>query len=60
MELDTASLEASGYDAVLVDEGGSEIARVAFWLRDPRAIDPHTAMPSAHARRSAGTLSAAT
>jgi Endonuclease/Exonuclease/phosphatase family len=37
--LDTSRMDPGGYDAVLLDGGGSEIARVAFWLRDPR-VEP--------------------
>jgi endonuclease/exonuclease/phosphatase family metal-dependent hydrolase len=36
-ELETGDLDPTGYDAVLVDEAGNEVARVAFWLRDPEA-----------------------
>ena len=35
--LDTSGMRPGGYEAVLLDGGGSEIARVSFWLRDPRA-----------------------
>ena len=35
-ELATAALEPGGYEAVILDDGG-EVARVSFWLRDPRA-----------------------
>ena len=37
MDVDTSALEPGGYDAVLVDGDGSEVARVAFWVRDPNA-----------------------
>jgi hypothetical protein len=36
-KLDTAGLDPGGYEAVLLDAGGSELARVPLWLRDPRA-----------------------
>jgi predicted small secreted protein len=35
--LDTSSLDPGGYQAVLVDREGSELARISFWLRDPQA-----------------------
>ena len=35
--LDTSGMRPGGYEAVLLDGGGSVIARVSFWLRDPRA-----------------------
>ena len=35
--LDTAGMDPGGYEAVLLDAGGTEIARISFWLRDPRA-----------------------
>ena len=35
--LDTAGMEVGGYEAVLLDGGGGEVARVPFWLRDPQA-----------------------
>ena len=42
-DVDSSNLEARGYDAVLVDGDGSEVARVAFWVRDPNAqIDVST------------------
>jgi Endonuclease/Exonuclease/phosphatase family len=34
---DSSNLEAEGYDVVLVDGDGSELARVAFSVRDPNA-----------------------
>ena len=37
MALDTSGMRPGGYEAVLLDGGGSQIARVSFWLRDPRA-----------------------
>ena len=37
VDLDTSGMRPGGYEAVLLDGGGSEIARVSFWLRDPRA-----------------------
>ena len=37
LDVDTSALEPGGYDAVLVDGDGSEVARVAFWVRDPNA-----------------------
>jgi endonuclease/exonuclease/phosphatase family metal-dependent hydrolase len=36
-ELATGGLEPGGYEAVLLDDDGDEVARVSFWLRDPRA-----------------------
>jgi len=36
-DVDTSNLEPGGYDVVLVDGDGSEVARVAFWVRDPNA-----------------------
>jgi hypothetical protein len=36
-DVDTSALEPGGYDAVLVGGDGSEVARVAFWVRDPNA-----------------------
>jgi len=36
-DVDTSALEPGGYDAVLVDGDGSEVARVASWVRDPNA-----------------------
>jgi endonuclease/exonuclease/phosphatase family metal-dependent hydrolase len=36
-ELETGDLDPTGYDAVLVDDSGAEVARVAFWLRDSEA-----------------------
>jgi hypothetical protein len=42
-DIDSSNLEPGGYDAVLVDGGGSEVARVEFWVRDPNAqIDVST------------------
>jgi len=35
--LDTSSLDPGGYQAVLVDGEGGELARISFWLRDPQA-----------------------
>ena len=35
--LDTSHMDPGGYEAVLLDGEGSEIARISFWLRDPRA-----------------------
>lgn len=37
-DVDTSALEPGGYDAVLVDGDGSEVARVEFWVRDPNAV----------------------
>jgi hypothetical protein len=37
VRLDTSHMDPGGYEAVLLDGDGSEIARVSFWLRDPRA-----------------------
>jgi hypothetical protein len=36
-DVDTASLQPGGHDAVMLDAEGAEIARVAFWIRDPDA-----------------------
>ena len=36
-DVDTAELEPGGYDAVLSGGDGAELARVAFWVRDPNA-----------------------
>ena len=36
-DVDTSALEPGGYDAVLVGGDGSEVARVASWVRDPNA-----------------------
>ncbi len=33
LTLDTADLQPGGYDVVLLDAGGAELARVGFWLR---------------------------
>jgi endonuclease/exonuclease/phosphatase family metal-dependent hydrolase len=35
--LDTSGMDPGGYEAVLLDGDGSEIARISFWLRDPHA-----------------------
>jgi endonuclease/exonuclease/phosphatase family metal-dependent hydrolase len=35
--LDTSGMDAGGYEAVLLDGEGEEVATVSFWLRDPRA-----------------------
>jgi hypothetical protein len=35
--LDTSRMRPGGYEAVLLDGEGSEVARISFWLRDPRA-----------------------
>jgi Endonuclease/Exonuclease/phosphatase family len=35
--VDTAGLDPGGYDAVLSGGDGDELARVAFWVRDPNA-----------------------
>jgi hypothetical protein len=35
--LDTSHMNPGGYEAVLLDGEGSEIARISFWLRDPGA-----------------------
>jgi hypothetical protein len=35
--IDTARWEPGSYEAVLLDSGGEEIARVSFYLRDPEA-----------------------
>lgn len=45
--VDTSTLQPGAYDAVLVDGGGGELARVGFVLRDPRAtIRVSTNQPS--------------
>ena len=36
-DVDTAELDPGGYDVVLASGDGSELARVAFWVRDPNA-----------------------
>jgi hypothetical protein len=36
-DVDTAGLDPGGYDAVLSGGDGAELARVAFWVRDPNA-----------------------
>jgi hypothetical protein len=36
-DVETSTLEPGGHDALLVDGDGAELARVAFWLRDPDA-----------------------
>jgi Endonuclease/Exonuclease/phosphatase family len=36
-DVDTAGLGAGGYEAVLSGGDGAELARVAFWVRDPNA-----------------------
>jgi hypothetical protein len=35
--LETSGLDPGGYEAVLLDGEGTEVARISFWLRDPRA-----------------------
>jgi Endonuclease/Exonuclease/phosphatase family len=46
-DIDTASLAPGGYDAVLLDGDGAELARVGLWVRDPNAvIDVTTDKPS--------------
>jgi hypothetical protein len=35
--LKTSSMDPGGYEAVLLDGDGTEIARISFWLRDPQA-----------------------
>ena len=35
--LDTGGMDVGGYEAVLLDGEGGEVARVPFWLRDPQA-----------------------
>ena len=37
LKLDTAGWDPESYEAVLSGDGGDEIARVSFYLRDPRA-----------------------
>jgi hypothetical protein len=37
-DVDTASLAPGGYDAVLKDGDGAELARVGLWVRDPNAV----------------------
>ncbi|HSJ51876.1 MAG TPA: hypothetical protein VLA90_11445, partial [Actinomycetota bacterium] len=36
--LDTSALDPGAFDAVLLDGGGGEVARVGFVLRDPEAV----------------------
>ena len=36
-DVETAGLDPGGYDAVLSGGDGAELARVAFWVRDPNA-----------------------
>jgi hypothetical protein len=36
-KLDTSGMDPGGYEAVLVDDVGAEVARVPFFLRDPEA-----------------------
>jgi hypothetical protein len=35
--LETSRMDPGGYEAVLLDGDGTEIARIPFWLRDPQA-----------------------
>jgi hypothetical protein len=37
LDVDTSDLAPGGHQAVLLDADGSEVARVAFWVRDPDA-----------------------
>ena len=37
-DVDSASLGTGGYDAVLRDADGTELARVGLWVRDPNAV----------------------
>jgi hypothetical protein len=37
-DVDTASLAPGGYDAVLMNPDGAELARVGLWVRDPSAV----------------------
>jgi hypothetical protein len=37
LDVDTSALGPGGFDAVLLDGDGSEVARVEFWVRDPNA-----------------------
>ena len=37
-DVDTAALAPGGYDAVLRDGDGAELARVGLWVRDPNAV----------------------
>jgi hypothetical protein len=37
-DVDPSSLTPGAFDALLVDEGGSELARVSFFVRDPDAM----------------------
>lgn len=37
-DMDTASLAPGGYNAILRNGDGTELARVALWVRDPNAV----------------------
>ena len=37
-EVNSESLAPGGYDAVLLDRAGTELARVGLWVRDPNAV----------------------
>jgi len=37
-DLDSIKLAPGGYDAVMLDGGGTELARVGLWVRDPNAV----------------------
>ena len=46
-DVDTGSLAPGGYDAVLLDGDGAELARVGLWIRDPDAtIEVSTDRPT--------------
>jgi Endonuclease/Exonuclease/phosphatase family len=47
LDVDTTGLDPGGYEAVLSGGDGAELARVAFWVRDPNAqIEVSTDRPS--------------
>jgi hypothetical protein len=48
-DLDSASLAPGGYDAVLLDGDGAELARVGLWVRDPNAVITVTTDKSTYA-----------
>jgi Endonuclease/Exonuclease/phosphatase family len=48
-DVDTASLAPGGYDAVLLDGDGAQLARVGLWVRDPNAAISVTTDKSSYA-----------
>ncbi|HET8526994.1 MAG TPA: endonuclease/exonuclease/phosphatase family protein [Actinomycetota bacterium] len=48
-DVDTASLAAGGYDAVLRSGDGAELARVGLWVREPNAVIDVTTDSSTYA-----------